>query len=105
MLSNGSGKSGRCEVNSESAGVAEVDVRGPSVVVGDVPEQRRWSLPQMQARTTRTIASVGATIDGSGTFSTRTSPAPYIMVARVSQIDPRYRSSVTFPIGDGWLPA
>src|SRR4051812_8220226 len=42
------------------------------------------SLPQMQARTTRRIASVGSTIDGSGTFWTRTSPAPYMIVARIS---------------------
>ena len=37
----------------------------------------------MQARTTRTSASVGSLQRGSGTFSTRTSPAPYITVARI----------------------
>ena len=53
---------------------------------------RRWrgiepyghrSLPQMHACVTRTTASVGSCSDGSGTFSTRTSPAPYISVARM----------------------
>ena len=37
---------------------------------------------------TRRMASVGSTIDGSGTFSTRTSPAPYMMVARMAQRPP-----------------
>jgi hypothetical protein len=36
------------------------------------------SLPQMQDRTTRTTASVGCWITGSGTSMTRTSPAPYM---------------------------
>src|SRR4051812_6859060 len=44
------------------------------------------SLPQMHARTTRRMASVGSRIDGSGTSSTRTSPAPYMMVARISHL-------------------
>src|SRR5688572_12580167 len=35
----------------------------------------------MQARVTRTSASVGATMRASRTLSTRTSPAPYITVA------------------------
>jgi hypothetical protein len=39
------------------------------------------SLPQMQARVTRRIASVGSTIAGSGTSWTRTSPAAYMTVA------------------------
>src|SRR5512132_113883 len=39
------------------------------------------SLPQMQARVTRMTASVGSTIAASGTSSTRTSPAAYMMVA------------------------
>jgi hypothetical protein len=42
-----------------------------------------WPLPQMQALVTRRIASVGSTMDGSGTFSIRTSPALYITVARM----------------------
>src|SRR4051794_1875966 len=37
----------------------------------------------MQARVTRTRASVGSLISESGTFSTRTSPALYITVARI----------------------
>ena len=41
------------------------------------------SLPQMQARVTRTSASVGSTIRGVGNVSTRTSPAPYMTVARM----------------------
>jgi hypothetical protein len=39
------------------------------------------SLPQIHARVTRTTASVGRRIRGSGTVSTRTSPAPYMTVA------------------------
>jgi hypothetical protein len=39
------------------------------------------SLPQTQARVTRTIASVGSTIAASGTSSTRTSLAAYMPVA------------------------
>src|SRR5918997_5280729 len=39
------------------------------------------SLPQIQARVTRMIASVGSTIAGSATSWTRTSPAAYMMVA------------------------
>ena len=42
------------------------------------------SLPQIAARVTRTTASVGWTISGSGTFSTRTSPAACMTVARIS---------------------
>src|SRR5215213_6786472 len=42
------------------------------------------SLPQTEARTTRTTASVGACTVGSGSFSTRTSPAPYMTVARTN---------------------
>src|SRR3954471_16445947 len=42
------------------------------------------SLPQMQARVTRTTASVGWTIVASGTFSTRTSPALCMTVARMA---------------------
>ena len=41
------------------------------------------SLPHTHARTTRTIASVGLTMMGSGTVSTRTSPAPYMNAARI----------------------
>src|SRR4026207_2527756 len=37
----------------------------------------------MQARVTVRSASVGSTIRASGTFSTRTSPAPYMTVARM----------------------
>src|SRR5204863_5101465 len=37
----------------------------------------------MQARVMRTTASVGLTIVASGTFSTRTSPARYMIVARI----------------------
>ncbi len=41
------------------------------------------SEPQTHALTTRTIASVGCCSAGSGTVSTRTSPAQYMMVARM----------------------
>jgi hypothetical protein len=37
----------------------------------------------MQARLTRTSASVASTRLASGTLSMRTSPAPYMMVARM----------------------
>src|SRR5437660_560444 len=37
----------------------------------------------MHARVTRRMASVGSTRVGSGTFSTRTSPGPYISVALI----------------------
>src|SRR5215216_2169237 len=37
----------------------------------------------MQALVMRTIASVGSTMEGSGTSSTRTSPAAYMSVARM----------------------
>jgi hypothetical protein len=40
-------------------------------------------MPQMQALVMRMTASVGWTMVTSGTFSTRTSPAPYMMVARI----------------------
>jgi hypothetical protein len=40
----------------------------------------------MHARVTRTIASVGSTMVESGTFSTRTSPAAYMMVARINYL-------------------
>src|SRR3954470_14617152 len=38
----------------------------------------------MQARVTRTTASLGSTMVASGTFSTRTSFLPYMMVARMA---------------------
>src|SRR5882672_7802820 len=41
------------------------------------------SLPQMAARFTATKASVGSARRGSGTFSMRTLPTPYITVARM----------------------
>jgi hypothetical protein len=47
------------------------------------------SLPQIQARVTRTSASVRATILASGTFSIRTSPAPYMTVARMPKLKQR----------------
>src|SRR5688500_11980145 len=40
----------------------------------------------MQARVTRTTASVGSTMLASGTVSTRTSPAPYFTVARIGAL-------------------
>jgi hypothetical protein len=49
------------------------------------------SLPQMQARVTRTTASVGSTIFASGTFSVRTSPAAYMTVASMGSTKARIR--------------
>ena len=43
------------------------------------------SLPQIAARVTRTSASVGSISRASGTSSMRTSPAPYISVARMGR--------------------
>src|SRR5438128_10730025 len=50
------------------------------------------SLPQMQARVTATSASVGSIRRASGTFSMRTSPAPYRTVARINSLPPRCHS-------------
>src|SRR5919202_232646 len=47
----------------------------------------------MQALVTRTMASVGSTREGSGTCSTRTSPAAYIRVARMHPGKHRTRGS------------
>src|SRR5256886_1983132 len=58
------------------------------VSVGSKSLYGQRSLPQMQARVTRTSASVGSTIVASGTFSTRTSPARYMIVARMSRGSP-----------------
>jgi hypothetical protein len=50
----------------------------------------------MQARVTRTMASVGSTMEGSGTSSMRTSPAANMTVARMAstkaRIQPRWES-------------
>src|SRR4051794_17315782 len=54
---------------------------GPSA--GDIEPYGHRSLPQMQEAVMRTSASVGCLIAESGTSSTRTSPAPYIFVARM----------------------
>jgi hypothetical protein len=52
-------------------------MRRPCPEAGIDPYGHR-SLPQMPERSTRTTASVGSRSVGSGTSSTRTSPAPYI---------------------------
>jgi hypothetical protein len=51
---------------------------------GSIEAYGHRSLPQMHARVTRRIASVGSIRRGSGTSSTRTSPASYMKVARIS---------------------
>jgi hypothetical protein len=51
--------------------------------VGSIDLYGQRSLPQIAARVTRTSASEGSINWASGTFSTRTSPAPYINVARI----------------------
>ena len=61
--------------------------RGPCAVrprLGAIDWYGQRSLPQMQARVTLTRASVGSISRASGTVSTRTSPAPYMTVARMS---------------------
>src|SRR5207245_2488685 len=51
---------------------------------GSISWYGQRSLPQMQARVTATSASVGSIRRASGTFSMRTSPAPYRTVARIA---------------------
>ena len=53
--------------------------------VGSMDLYGQRSLPQMQARVTTRSASVGSWRLASGTFSTRTSPAPYMTVARIGE--------------------
>src|SRR3954454_17622321 len=54
---------------------------GPSA--GDIEPYGHRSLPQMPEAVMRTSASVGCLTTESGTSSTRTSPAPYMLVARM----------------------
>src|SRR3954453_1373774 len=54
---------------------------GPSA--DDIEPYGHRSLPQMQEAVMRTSASVGCLTTESGTSSTRTSPAPYMWVARM----------------------
>src|SRR5262249_31964189 len=56
--------------------------------VGSIDLYGHRSLPQIAARLTRTSASVGSMRWASGTFSTRTSPAPYMSVARILWLPP-----------------
>jgi hypothetical protein len=69
------------------------------VSVGSIDLYGHRSLPQMAERVTQTSAPVGSTRRASGTVSTRTSPAPYMRVARVAQPSTsgaaEYSSSVT----------
>src|SRR5256884_7913861 len=57
--------------------------------VGSIDLYGHRSLPQIAARVTRTSASVGSTRWASGTSSTRTSPAPYMRVARMAVLKQR----------------
>src|SRR5215218_1696672 len=61
---------------------------GPSA--GDMEPYGHRSLPQMQEAVTRTSASVGCLMTESGTSSTRTSPAPYMVVARMKIFSDRW---------------
>jgi hypothetical protein len=72
---------------SSTTPIASWPMRWP-VSLGAIDVYGHRSLPQMQARTTRMIASVRSITDGSGTFSIRTSPAPYMTVARISSLLP-----------------
>src|SRR4051812_36930813 len=63
-------------------------IRAGSPADGIEPYGHR-SLPQMQEAVTRTSASVGSLITESGTSSTRTSPAPYMVVARMRWVSDR----------------
>jgi hypothetical protein len=62
-------------------------IRSPCPL-GGIDQYGHRSLPQIHDRSTRTSASVGSRRTGSGTFSTRTSPAPYIDVARIGSPPP-----------------
>jgi hypothetical protein len=86
---------------SSTVAIASWPITRPVSLCGSVLYGQR-SLPQMQARVTRMMASVGSSILGSGTFSIRTSPAPYMTVARICRYLPAsisgaaaYSSSVT----------
>src|SRR3954452_11995047 len=59
---------------------------GPSA--GDIEPYGHRSLPQMQEAVMRTSASVGRLMTESGTSSPRTSPAPYMLVARMKDGSP-----------------
>src|SRR4051794_41092400 len=67
---------------SATTPIASWPMRRP-VALGSMDLYGHRSLPQTQARLTATTASVGSTMRASGTFSTRTSPARYMMVARM----------------------
>src|SRR3954449_236271 len=61
---------------------------GPSA--GDIEPYGHRSLPQMHEAVMRMSASVGCLTTESGTSSTRTSPAPYMWVARMSCLQSRF---------------
>jgi hypothetical protein len=56
----------------------------PPVSLGSIWLYGQRSPPQTAARLTRTSASVGSINRASATFSMRTSPAPYMTVARIA---------------------
>src|SRR6266536_2257683 len=71
-------------------------IRRP-VSLGSIDLYGQRSLPQIPARVTRTSASVESIRRASGTFSIRTSPAPYITVARIRQPSTRGAAAFRFP--------
>ena len=79
-------------------------IRRP-VSVGSIGLYGQRSLPQIAARVTRTSASVGSIRWASGTFSTRTSPAPYMSVARTAVTSGSGRSSARIRWSRSSLPS
>jgi hypothetical protein len=69
-----------CDPTSSTTPMASWPIDCP-VSEGSIDAYGHKSLPQIQARVTRMITSVGSTIAGSGTSWTRTSPAAYMTVA------------------------
>src|SRR4051812_28369414 len=58
------------------------------------------SLPQIHARTVRISASVDSLIVASGTFSTRTSPGPNIIVALINLLSCGFRALVVLCVSN-----
>jgi hypothetical protein len=79
-----------CDPTSSTTPMASCPIDCP-VSERSIDSYGHRSLPQMQARVTRTTASVGSTIAASGTSSMRTSPAAYMTVALMASREPPVR--------------
>src|SRR4029079_4917271 len=76
----------------------------PDSMVGMIPLKRWRSEPQMAVEVTRTIASRGLRISGSGTFSTRTSCFPFQHSAFIVT-PPGSPATRGLPLGRRYLPS